>query len=100
MTIVGDGKQTRDFIHVYDLVDAIIKATEKGKNGEIYNVGSGKEISINFVANLIGGDKFNVPKRPGETNRSLADISKIKKELNWQPKITIEKGIKDLFNSK
>ena len=99
LTIVGDGNQTRDFVHVYDLVDAMIKAVQKGKNGEIYNVGSGKEISINFVANLIGGDKFNVPKRPGETNRSLADISKIKKELNWQPKITIEKGIEMLLKN-
>jgi len=99
LTIVGDGKQTRDFVHVYDLVDALIKAAQKGKNGEVYNVGSGKEISINFIANLIGGSKFNVPKRPGETDRSLADISKIKEEIDWQPTITIEEGIKVLLKN-
>ena len=99
LTIVGDGNQTRDFIHIYDLIDAIIKATEKGKQGEVYNVGSGKETSINLIANLIGGSKFRVPKRPGETDRSLADISKIKKQLNWQPTITIEKGIKMLIKN-
>ena len=99
LTIVGDGKQTRDFIHVYELVDAIIKTVRKGKNGEIYNVGSGKEISINFIANLIGGSKFNIPKRLGETDRSLADISKIKEHLNWQPQITIEEGIKKLLKN-
>ena len=73
------------------------KAVQKGKNGEIYNVGSGKEISINFIANLVSGNKLSVPKRPGETNRSLADISKIKRQLNWKPKITIEKGIEMLL---
>ena len=66
------------------------------RDREVYNVGSGKETSINSIAQLIGGNKSNVPKRPRETNRSLADISKIKKELNWQPKITIEKGIEIL----
>ena len=99
LTIVGDGKQTRDFVHIYDLVDALIKAAQKGKNGEVYNVGSGKEISINFIANLIGGSKFNIPKRPGETDRSLADISKIKKQIDWQPTITIEEGIKILLKN-
>ena len=99
LTIVGDGNQTRDFIHVYDLVDATIKATEKGKYGEAYNVGSGKETTINFIANIIGGNKISVPKRPGETDRSLADISKIKEQLNWQPTITIEEGIEMLLKN-
>ena len=99
LTIVGDGKQTRDFIHVYDLVDAIIKATKKGKHGEVYNLGSGKETSVNFIADKIGGKKINVPKRPGEPDRSLADITKIKKQLSWKPKITISKGIQMLLKN-
>jgi len=104
LTIVGDGTQTRDFIHVYDLVNAIIIAVQKGKQGEIYNVGNGKEISVNLIADIIGGDKVSVPKRPGEPDRSLADISKIKAQFNWQPKISIKKGIemllKDISNWK
>ena len=99
LTIVGDGKQTRDFIHVYDLVDAIIKVVQKGKDGDVYNVGSGKETSINFIANLIGGSKLSVAKRPSETTRSLADISRIKAQLNWQPTITIEEGVKMLLKN-
>ena len=100
LTIVGNGEQTRDFIHVKDLIHAILKAASSKKIGKIYNVGGGKEIKVNKIAKLIGGEKTYISKRPGETYRSLADITKIKRDLNWQPKITIEKGIKDLFNSK
>ena len=98
LTIVGDGNQTRDFIHVFDLVEATVKAAELGKNKEIYNVASGKETSVNYIAELIGGDKVSIPKRPGEPDRSLADISKIKSELKWQPKISINKGVEMLLN--
>ena len=81
LTIVGDGKQTRDFIHVSDLVEATIKIAESDKNNEIYNLASGKETSVNFIAKIIGGKTIKIPKRPGEPDRSLADISKIKKIL-------------------
>ena len=97
LTIVGDGSQTRDFVHVFDLVEAAIKAIRESKPGSIYNIGSGKETSINFIADIIGGDKVNVPLRPGEVSRSLADISKIKKDLNWNPKIEIKQGVKMLM---
>ena len=99
LTIVGDGKQTRDFVHVFDLVEAAIKAIKESKPGKIYNVGNGKETSINFIAENIGGDKVNVPLRPGEVLRSLADISKINRDLNWKPKIKIDQGIKMLINN-
>ena len=98
LTIVGSGNQTRDFIHVYDLVSGIIKAALSKKAGKIYNIGSGKEVKINKIIKLIGGKKVHIPKRPGEPNRSLADISKIKKDLDWQPKIKIEEGIKNLLS--
>ena len=71
--------QTRDFVHVYDLVRGIIKAATSKKIGKIYNLGGGKEVKVNKIAKLIGGKTINIPKRPGEPNRSLADISKIKK---------------------
>ena len=98
LTIVGNGKQTRDFIHVYDLVKAIIKAALSKKNGKIYNVGGGKEVEVNKIAKLIGGKKIHIPKRPGEPDRSIADISKIKHDLKWKPKIRIEEGIKELID--
>ena len=97
LTIVGNGKQTRDFVHVYDLVGGIIKAALSNKVNKIYNIGSGKEVTINHIAKLIGGKKIYIPKRPGEPNRSLADISQIKKDLHWKPKVTIEEGVKNLL---
>ena len=100
LTIVGNGRQTRDFVHVYDLVKGLIKAAKKGKPGKIYNIGSGKETKINHIAKLIGGKRIFIPKRPGEPERSLACIKKIKKELNWRPKISIERGVSELLKTK
>ena len=99
LTIVGDGNQTRDFIYISDLVEAVVKAAQYGKNGEIYNVGSGQETTVNSVANIIGGNKVKIPKRPGEPDRSLADITKIKSHFNWQPKLSIDEGIKILLKN-
>ena len=99
LTIVGDGKQTRDFIHVDDLTNAFIKVAKSRLVNKIYNLGSGKEISINKIANLFGGKKIFIPKRPREPKRSLANISKIKKDINWKPTITIQEGIKRLLKN-
>ena len=98
LTIVGSGKQTRDFIHVEDLIDAFIKVIKSRLVNKIYNLGSGKEVSINKIASLFGGKKIFIPKRPREPKRSLASISKIKKDINWKPKISIQEGIKRLLN--
>ena len=99
LTVVGDGKQTRDFIHVDDLTNAFIKVAKSRLVNKIYNLGSGKEISINKIANLFGGKKTFIPKRPREPKRSLANISKIKKDINWKPTITIQEGIKRLLKN-
>tara|TARA_A100001011_G_C14321973_1_gene851226 strand:- start:12424 stop:13413 length:990 start_codon:yes stop_codon:yes gene_type:complete len=97
LTIVGNGQQTRDFIHVYDLVDALIKISKSNIKQDVFNLGGGKEVSVNTIANIIGGKKIKIPKRPGEPDRSLADISKIKSKINWKPKITMNSGIKMLL---
>ncbi len=99
-TIVGNGNQRRDFTYVSDIVDAIIK-TSKSKNlsGKIYNVGSGKTVSINRIAKLLGGKKIFIPKRPGEPDVTFANIKMIKKEVNWKPKISIEKGVNIILKS-
>ncbi len=99
LTIVGNGKQTRDFIHVSDLVSAVFKAAKSKKNGQIYNLAGGKEIQVNEIVKLIGGKSVNIPKRPGEPDRSLGDIRKIKKDLNWEPKIKIRDGVKNLLEN-
>tara|TARA_A100001011_G_C14301043_1_gene840810 strand:- start:1721 stop:2710 length:990 start_codon:yes stop_codon:yes gene_type:complete len=99
LTIVGNGKQTRDFIHVSDLVSAVLKAAKSKKTGQIYNLAGGKEIQVNEIAKLIGGKSVNIPKRPGEPDRSLGDIRKIKKDLNWKPKVKIRDGVKGLLDN-
>ena len=99
LTIVGNGKQTRDFIHVDDLVFAFIKVIKSKYFNKIYNLGSGKRTSINSIAKIFGGKKKFIPYRPGEPKNSQANISKIKKELNWKPKISIEEGISKLVRN-
>ena len=99
LTIVGDGRQTRDFIYVEDLIDAFLKASKSKLVNKIYNLGSGKETSINKIAKLFGGKKVFIAKRLNEPKRSLAEISKIKKDINWKPKTTIEEGVKKLIIS-
>jgi UDP-glucose 4-epimerase len=96
-TIVGDGNQTRDFTYVSDVVDAIIKSWKSKVKDEIFNVGSGKSISVNKIVSILGGKKVFIPKRPGEPDCTFADMTKIKKILKWKPKINIETGIKKIL---
>ena len=97
LTIVGDGKQKRDFTYVEDVVNALIISMNRKKSGEIFNVGSSKTISINYIAKLIGGKTIRIPDRPGEPRQTFANIEKIKTELKWKPKINIEKGVRLLM---
>lgn len=98
-TVVGDGNQTRDFTHVSDVVNAIVTAAHSDLSQKIFNVGSGKTISVNRIAELLKGPVENIPKRPGEPNSTFADINKIIKELNWSPKVSIEEGVADLLGN-
>jgi UDP-glucose 4-epimerase len=96
LTIYGDGKQTRDFIYVDDVVNANILAMKSKKvgSGEVINICSGKNYSINYIAKLIGGKKIYLPARKGEMKHTLGDNSLAKKLLGWKPKISFEEGIK------
>jgi len=96
-TVVGDGNQTRDFTYVSDVVEALVTAATSEQSGEIYNVGSGKTVSINRIVELIGGEKIYIPKRPGEPDCTFADISKIQHQLGWAPKVSIESGVSELL---
>jgi len=101
LTITGDGEQTRDFTYVSDVVGANILAMEKdtvGK-GEVINVGAGENHTINKIAKMVGGEITYIPLPPGEMRDTLADITKARKLLDWQPKITLEEGIKKLLEN-
>jgi len=101
--IFGRGNQTRDFLFVADAVEAAILAL-KAPSGSIYNVSTNKEITIKALLKLISkilNKKFKPifqPSRQGEIIRSRIDFSKIKKELGWQPKYTLENGLKETIN--
>ncbi len=99
LTIVGDGKQTRDFTYVTDVVDACYIASQSDITGEIFNVGSDNTYSINYLVELLGGEKKYIPKRPGEPDSTYADISKIKKVLGWKPKVSFEDGVKIMLKN-
>ena len=78
LTIVGDGEQTRDFTFVSDAVDALIAVADSDSVGEVYNVGSGRPVSVNEIVRLLGSPPtVQIPKRPGEPDCTWADISKI-----------------------
>lgn len=96
-TVVGEGTQTRDFIFVSDVVDAFVLAAASDVTGEVFNVGSGQTYSINRLVELLGGETVHIPKRPGEPERTHADISKITARLGWNPRVSLEGGVKILL---
>ena len=93
-TIIGDGTQGRDFTFVTDVVNALVMGAESGISNEVMNVGSSNTYSVNRLAELLGGDVIYIPKRPGEPDCTQADISKIRKMLGWEPKVSFEEGVK------
>ena len=96
-TVVGDGKQKRDFTYVTDVASAFYKSAVSKIENEILNVGSGKCVSVNRIVEILKGPRIKIPKRPGEPDITFANIKKIKLLLNWKPKIKIEDGIKLLL---
>jgi len=99
-TVVGDGKQTRDFTFVTDIVNACFTAA--GNNnaiGKIMNVGSDNTYSVNRLVELLGGDIIYIPKRPGEPDCTFADINRIKEIINWKPQVTLEEGVKIMLDN-
>lgn len=98
MTIVPDGTQRRDFTHVTDIAAANLLAmsSDKAGAGEIINIGTAKNYSVREVADMIGGATEFAPERQGEVKETLADITRARELLGWQPKISFEQGIADL----
>lgn len=96
ITVVGDGNQTRDFVHVKDVCQAYLLAAQGDIKNEIFNVGTGESQTVNRLVELLGGEKVHVPKRANEPYHHQADISKIRKALGWEPKISFEEGIADV----
>jgi len=97
LTITGDGEQRRDFTHVYDICDALIKMSKDTHMCEIFNLGTGTNYSINEVAAMFNHRTSYIAKRPGEAKTTLADITKAKTILDWSPKYFLKDYI-DIFS--
>jgi UDP-glucose 4-epimerase len=99
LTIVGDGMQKRDFLYVTDVARAFYAAAATDRVRRIYNLGAGNPQSVNYLADLLGGPRINLPKRPGEPDCTWADITRIRAELGWSPKVTFEEGVKTMLQN-
>ena len=99
LTVVGDGEQRRDFTYVKDIVNANIMAAlsnaDQEAYGQVYNVGSGVNHSVNEVAAMISGDVKYIPPRLGEARISLADVNKIYDTFAWKPQQNLEEWVKE-----
>ncbi len=98
-TIVGDGRQSRDFVFVTDVCNAFIIAAESPVSGEVFNVGSDQPQSILRIAELLRGPVVYIPKRPGEPDITHANIGKIIKILDWIPVVSFETGVKIMLEN-
>jgi UDP-glucose 4-epimerase len=102
MTIHGDGEQTRDFVHVSDVVRANLLAATTEDVGRAYNVGTGDAVTVRRLADLVrdavGSDAAVVhePERPGDIRRSEADLSRAREGLGYEPTVTLREGLADL----
>jgi len=98
-TVVGDGKQTRDFTYVSDVTDAFVTAAASKLENEIFNVGSGGSYAINQLIAALGGEVEYIPKRPGEPDCTFADTAKIKSMLGWHPQISFTEGVSKVLEN-
>jgi len=99
LTIVGDGEQRRDFVHVSDVVNANIRAAaavvDPSCYGQMYNIGSGENFSIKEIADWIDHNQVHIPARVGEVRVSLANIEKFQNAFNWEPNIKLDEWVKE-----
>ena len=99
LTIVGDGSQRRDFVYATDVARAFHAAAVTERAGRVYNLGAGNPQSVNRLAALLGGETVHIPKRPGEPDCTWADITKVQTELDWQPQVPFEDGVKTMLEN-
>jgi nucleoside-diphosphate-sugar epimerase len=98
LKIHGDGEQTRDFTHVSDVVAANVLAMDaEVADGRAINIGYGRNVSVNRIAELIGGDRIQIANRTADMRNTLADNSQARQLLGWQPRVSVEEGVAELL---
>ena len=99
LTVTGDGEKRRDFTHVLDICDALVSCMNHPElKAEFFELGRGKNYSINEVADMYGSPKVYIPNRPGEAQTTLADFSKATKILEYNPSRNLKDYIKNYLN--
>ena len=102
-TIYGDGKQTRDYLYVLDVVDALIKSAETDDN-LFLNIGTGVETSVNELVSILSqkiswdGEPEYAPKREGELLRSVLNNERAMSQIGWEPNYTLDTGLDELIS--
>lgn len=100
LSIYGDGEQTRDFTHVRDVVHANLLAIDsKIADGRPVNIGQGRSVSVNWIADRIGGPKIYRPARAGDVRDTLADNAQAACVLGWRPQVSTEQGVDELIGT-
>ncbi|UPV74375.1 GDP-mannose 4,6-dehydratase [Halorussus limi] len=106
LTIEGDGGQTRDFVHVRDVVQANLLAATTDRVGQPFNVGTGTSVTISELAETVvevtdsDAEITHVDPRPGDIRHSEADVSAIREELGYEPTVSLEEGLRELAEAK
>ena len=100
LTITADGHQRRDFTHVGDIVDGLVKCSEHEFKAQFFELGSGVNFSLNEVADMFGKDysREYIPERKGEYDRTLCDYSVAELKLGWKHKHSLENYMKELMS--
>ena len=104
LTVQGDGTQTRDFVHVSDVVRANLKAATTDSVGEAFNVATGQSVTIRELAERVRtvtdatSDIVHTDPRPGDVERSSADISKARTELGYEPAVDLDEGLSSMVD--
>jgi len=98
LTVTGDGEQRRDFTHVSDIARGLAALSDGNHKGEVYNLGTGKNYSINELAGLFKPNRIEyIPQRPGEARTTLADISETTEKTGWRPIVNLENYVEEFI---
>ena len=97
LTVTGTGEQRRDFTHIDDIVDGLYKCIGKNFKADIFELGRGKNFSINEVADLFNWKKVHILARNGEYDRTLCDYTNAKEKLGWEPTRNLEEYIANVI---
>lgn len=98
LTVVGDGEQRRDFTHVQDICEGLYLMSKSDWKAEVFNLGTGKNYSLNEVAKMFSDNIKHIPARPGESKETLADTREANEKLGWRAKTILSDYVKEITN--